>query len=93
MHPTNSKHNFGYLGPHDQIIEIGDEHHMEFQGGSNGPLCMTPQESIATKYSYYDNTSLKYKTKAEFLGNISISKVNMSVVKGGGVGWLQYIVR
>ena len=91
MHPTNIKHNFGYLGPHDQIIEVWDENHMAFQGGSNGHLCMTPQESVSTKCSYCDDTSLKYQTKAGFLGNISISNVNMSVVKEERVGWLQYI--
>ena len=55
MHPTNIKHNYGYLGTHDQIIEMGDEHHIKFQGGINGPLCMTTQERVSTKCSDYDD--------------------------------------
>ena len=86
IHPTNTKHNFGYLGLHDQIIEVWNENNMAFQGGSNGPLFMTPQYSVSTKCSYYDDKSLIDKTKAGFLGNINSSNVNMSVVKGKRVG-------
>ena len=31
MQPTTIKQNFGYLGPHDRILEVGDEQHMVFQ--------------------------------------------------------------
>ena len=90
MHPINIKQNFGYLGPYEKIIEVGDDHNMVFQGGGNGPSNMTPQERIVTKFSQYDELILKYKTKSYLLGNRKISGVDISVVKGNRVGDLQY---
>ena len=43
MHPTKIKHEVAYLGPHEQILGVGDEKHMVFQGGGDGTLFMTPQ--------------------------------------------------
>ena len=51
--PKNIKQGVGYLGPHEQIIDAVDEHHMVFQEGIDGLFCMTPQECIATKFSKY----------------------------------------
>ena len=55
MHPTNIKQEVGYLGPHEQIIEVGDDNAMVFQEGSNVTFCMTPQERVATNFSHYDD--------------------------------------
>ena len=64
MHPTKIKQNFGFLDPHEQMLEVGDEQHMEFQEGGNGPFWMTPQERISTKFSHYYELSLKDKTNS-----------------------------
>ena len=55
---------------------------MVFQDGGNEPLWMTPQERVSTKFSQYDEMQLKDKTKAELLGNLKISGMDISVVKG-----------
>ena len=47
---------------------------------------MTPQEHVATKFSHYNELSLKYKTQAELPVNLKISSIYMSVVKGKRVG-------
>ena len=65
MHPKNINQNFGYLGPYDRIIEVGDDNHMVFQEDGNGPLWMTTKERVYAKFSNYDEPSLKDKTKAE----------------------------
>ena len=70
MYPTKIKQEVGYLGPHEWIIEVGDEKHMVFQEGDNVPLWMTPQERVDKKFSQYDWTKLKDKTNAELLSNI-----------------------
>ena len=38
MHPSNIKQEVGILGPHEQIIEIGDDKNMVFQDNSNFPF-------------------------------------------------------
>ena len=53
-HPTNIKQEVGYLGPQEQIIEVGDEQHMVFQEGGDVPFYMTSQKSIDTNISHYD---------------------------------------
>ena len=72
MHPINTNHTFGYLGPHERIFGVGDEQHMLFQEGGNYPLWMTPQERAATKCIHYDDLSLKYKARDGLLGNLKI---------------------
>ena len=52
---------------------------------------MTPQQHIDKKSSQYYEPLLKDKTKDELLGNIKITGVDMSVVKGERLGELQYI--
>ena len=52
---------------------------------------MTPQDHVPTKFSQYDYQSLKDKTKAELLGNLKRSSMDMSVVKGERVCELQGI--
>ena len=42
---------------------------------------MTPHEPVATKFSRYDEMSLKDNTKAEFLGNLKSAVLDMPVVK------------
>ena len=51
MHPTNIKQEVGCLGPHEQIIEVGDENHMVFQEGSNVIFWIAPQERVEMKFS------------------------------------------
>ena len=91
MHPTNIKQEVGYLGPLEQILEVGDNHHMVFQEGGYVPFWVTPQEHIATKLSQYDELQLKENTKAELLGNLKIADMDIYVVKGRRVGKLQDI--
>ena len=91
MHPTNIQHDYGYLGPHEQILEVGDEHNVVFQQGSDVPFCMTPQQRVSTKFSHYDELSLKDNTKSDLFGNLKSAGMNMSVVKGDMVGELQNI--
>ena len=82
MHPTKIKYDFGYLGPHDQIIEIGDEQNMVFQLFVNGPFWMTPQERVATNFIQYYDMQLKDKKKADLLVHIKNSGVGVSEVNG-----------
>ena len=63
-----------YVGPHESILEVGDDQHKLFQEVSNGPLSM--------KLIQYDEPSLKDNKKFDLLGNIKISGVDVSVVKG-----------
>ena len=35
MHPKNIKQDVGYLGPHEKILEIGDDQNMVFQEGDD----------------------------------------------------------
>ena len=51
MHPTNIKQEVGCLGPHEQILEVEDEHRMVFQEGVDLPFCITPKEHVVTKFS------------------------------------------
>ena len=62
---------------------------MVFQEGSDLPVGVTPQESVATKFSHQEELQLKDNTKAEFFGNIKGAGVNISVVKGKKVGKIQ----
>ena len=78
MKPTNIKQNFGCLARHERIVEVWDQEHMIFQQVGNGPLCITPQQCVATKFSYYYDQSLKDKTKSELLGNIKYAGMDMS---------------
>ena len=59
---------------------MGDEKHMIFQSGSNVPFWMTPKECSSKTFSHYDEPSLRDKTKAELLGNIKSSRVDIYVV-------------
>ena len=43
---------------------------MVFQEGDDGTLCMTSQECLDTKFSRYDEPSLKGNMRAELLGNL-----------------------
>ena len=79
------------LGPHDQIIGVGDDNHMLFQQEDNLPLWMTPQERLAKKFSQYDELQLEDNTKDELLGNLRNAGVYISVVSGKRVGDLQDI--
>ena len=54
---------------------------------------MTPHEPIATKFSRYDEISLKDNTKADFLGNLEIAVLDMPVVKEKRAGEMQDIFR
>ena len=91
MHSTNIKQEVGYLGPHEQIIEVGDEKHIVFQEGSVLLFIMTPQQHVATKSSQYDESQLKDKTKYELLGNLKSAGADISVVNAKRVCKLQYI--
>ena len=51
MHPTNIKQEVGCIGPHDQIIEVGDENHMVFQEGGDLIFWIAPQERVDMKFS------------------------------------------
>ena len=61
---------------------------MIFQSGINVPCWMTTKECAAKTFSHYDELSLKDKTKAELLGNIKSSSVDIYVVKYKKVGEL-----
>ena len=61
MHPTKFKHNFVYLGPNEQIIEVENDKNMSFQEGGNGTFWMNPQEHLATNFVCRDDLSLKDK--------------------------------
>ena len=52
--PTNIKQEVGCLGPHEKVLEVGDENNMLSQEGGNVPIWMTPQERVATKFSQCD---------------------------------------
>ena len=52
---------------------------------------MTTQEHVSAEFSKYDEPLLKDKTKYMLIGNIKISGVDMSVVKGKRVGYMQNI--
>ena len=56
MHPTKINQEVGYLGPHENIIEVGDDQHMVLQEGSDIPFWMTPQDCVGTKFSQYGDT-------------------------------------
>ena len=86
MHLTYIKQEFGYLGPHELIIEVGYGQHVVFQKGGDISLWMNLQERVATNFSKYYELQLKYKTKAELIGNLKIYAVSISVVKGKRLG-------
>ena len=54
MQTTNIKQEVGHIGPHEKIIEVGDEKHMVLQEDGDLPFWMTPQELVDTKFSQYD---------------------------------------
>ena len=91
MNPKNINQEVGYFGPHEKIIEVGDENHMLFQESGDVPFWMTPQDSVAKTFSQYDDLQLKDKTKAELLGNIKSAGVDISVVKGNRLYKIQDI--
>ena len=64
---------------------------MLFQESGDVPFWVNPQEHVATNSSHYDYPQLKYKTKAQLLGNIKSSGVDIYVVKDKKVGELQDI--
>ena len=64
---------------------------MVFQEGVNESIFMTQQERVAKHFSQYDDPQLKYNKKAELLGTIKKSGVDMYVVKSKMVGKLQDI--
>ena len=82
MQPENIKHEVGYLGPHDRIIEVGDDKNMVFQEGSDVPFWMTPQDHIDKTFSWYDDTQLRYNTKDYLISHLKSAGVDISVVKG-----------
>ena len=91
MHPTNIKHEVGYLGPNELIFEVGYQQHMLIKQGSDVPFWMNSQEHIAMQFSQYDDPQLKDKTKDELLVNLESAGVDISVMKGKRVGKLQDI--
>ena len=91
IHSKHIKQEIRYLGPHEQIIEVGDEQNMSFQEGVDVPFCINPQEHVAKTFSRYYEISLKYRTKAELIGDLEITDVDIYVVKGKWVRKLQYI--
>ena len=93
MHPINTNNTFECLGRHERIFEVGDEYHMLLKEVGNDPLCMNPQERVATKCSHYDELPLIDRTKAELIGNIKSDGVDMSVAKGKRVSELHYTTR
>ena len=93
MHPPDIKQEIGYLSPNEIITEVGDEKIMVFQEGGDVPLWKTTQERVATKFSQYDDTQLKDKKKSELIGNLNSAGVDISVVKGKRVGYMQDISR
>ena len=56
INPTNINQEFGCLGPHEQIIEVGDDHHMVFQEGGDVQLWINPQDCVVKKFSHFDET-------------------------------------
>ena len=64
---------------------------MLFQWEDILPFWMTPQERLAKKFSQYDELQLEDKTKDELLGNLKSAGVDISVVCGKRVGYLQDI--
>ena len=83
----------GYLGLHEQIVEVGYENHMIFQEGDDVPLWMTMQERVDTKFSQYDEPQIKDKTKSELLSDLKSDGMDIFVVEGERVGELQDIYR
>ena len=70
MQQKNTKQEVCYFGPHEKIIEVGDQKNMLFQECGDVLLQMTPQENLATKFSQHDEPQLKYNTKDDLLGNL-----------------------
>ena len=93
MHATKIKQKVGNLGPHEKILEVGDDNHMLSQEGSDAPLWMNPQDRVSKKFSQYDEPQFKDKTKSELLGNLRIAGVDISLEKEKREGQLQYIYR
>ena len=91
IHATNIKKEVGYLGLYERILGVGGDHYMSFQEGINRPFWMTPKELVATKFSQHDQSSLKDNTEDELIGNIKISGIDMYVLKGKKVNYLQDI--
>ena len=91
MHPKNINQNFGYLGPYDRIIEVGDDNHMVFQEGGDVIFWIDPQERVDMKFSQFGDLQLKQNTKSELLGNLKSAGVDISIVKVEMLGQLQYI--
>ena len=89
--PTNINQEVGYLGPHEKIFDVGNAKHMLLQEGDNIPLCMTPQEHADKNFVHYNEPQLKYKTKAELIGNIKSAGTDISILKWKRLGELQDI--
>ena len=81
MHATKIKQKVGNLGPHEKILEVGDDNHMLSQEGSDAPLWMNPQDRVSKKFSQYDEPQFKDKTKSELLGNLRIAGVDIYLEK------------
>ena len=80
-----------YLGPYEKIVEVGDDQNMLLKQGGDVPFQITPQQSVDTQFSHYYELQIIDNTKAELLGNIKSSTVDISVVKGKWVGYMQDI--
>ena len=93
MHPTNIEQEVRCLGLHEQIIEVGDENNLLLQEGVDVPLCINTQNCVSTNFIQYDQLQLKDNTKAQLLGNLKSSGVDISVVNGKRVGEMQDISR
>ena len=93
MHPTKINQEFGYLGSHERIIDVGYEQHMLFKGGINVTFQMTPQQHVATKFTQCNDPQLKDNTRAELLGNLKITGVDISTVKGRRLSEIKDILR
>ena len=91
IHPNNTNQDVGYLGPHEKILEIGDEQNMVFQEGDDVSLWTTPQKRSAMKFSQYYVPQLTDKKQAELLGYLKSAGVNISILKGNKVGELKDI--
>ena len=89
--PKNINQEVGCLVPYGRISEVGYDQNILFQEGGDVPFWITLQDRVFINFSQRDEPQLKDNKKAELIGNIKISGVDIYVVKGDRVGQLQYI--
>ena len=58
---------YGYLNPHERILEEGYEQNVVFQEGSNVPFCMAPKDCVPTDFIQYDGPQLKDIQRLSYL--------------------------